>query len=260
MLHINLFKTKRLLLFFALSFAAVCEANAADPELLAVQAAGAYNRKDYVHAAKLYEQIIAQGYESAPLYYNLGNAYFRNNELAPAVLFYEKALKIDPNNDDIRHNIEIVNRKLVDKVEFVPELFYKRWWKQLLNIMSVKSLAIVSFVLLILALAFGALYVASSSLALRKTGFWTGLAFALLFALSLAAGLQRKHYMTRHHEAIVFTPTVNVKSSPDENSKDIFVLHEGTKVVLLDVVDTWQEIRISNGSIGWLPLSDLKNI
>jgi tetratricopeptide (TPR) repeat protein len=229
-------------------------------EQLAAQAAKAYNSKQYPEAITLYGKIIAGGNESSGLYYNLGNAYFRNNEVAEAILYYEKALKLAPNNEDIRHNIEVINSKLTDKVEEVPELFYKRWWKQIVNLMDIDTLASVNILLLTMALLLIAVYIAVSNLLIRKISFWVGLSLLLFFGLGALAASQRNHYLNNQHEAIVFTPTVNIKSSPDDNSKDIFVLHEGTKVTLLDLVADWQEIRIANGSVGWMKTSDIRKI
>lgn len=231
-----------------------------NPEQLAVQATKAFNTKQYPEAIKLYSKIIAGGYESYALYYNLGNAYYRNNEPAEAILYYEKALKIAPNNEDIKHNIGVVNSNLTDKVEKVPELFYKRWWKLILNMMDIDSLAILTIMLLTLALTLIAVYVAIPNLLIRKISFWSGVTLLLFFGVGVTAASQRNHYLNGQHEAIVFTQTVNIKSSPDENSKDIFVLHEGTKVTLLDVVANWQEIRIANGSVGWIKASDIRKI
>jgi len=253
-------KCKKIAVLFAAILLTAFHAAGQSPEQLASQAAKAYNIHQFPVAIKLYEKIIAGGYESYGLYYNLGNAYFRNNELAPAVLYYEKALKLSPNNDDIKHNIEVINNKLTDKVEKVPELFYKRWWKQLLNIMDIDTLATINIIFLTLALLLIAIYIAASNLLIRKFSFWTGFTLFLLFSIGIFAASQRNHYLTNNHEAIIFAPTVNIKSSPDENSKDIFVLHEGTKVTLLDIVADWQEIRISNGSTGWIRMTDIRNI
>lgn len=235
-------------------------AAAQSPDQSAAQAAKAYNSKQYTEAIALYNKILGSGYESYAVYYNLGNSYFRNNETAQAILYYEKALKAEPNNEDIQHNIEVVNSKLIDKVEKVPELFYKRWWKQTVNMMDLDNLATLNIILLTLALILLALYIAVSNMLIRKISFWTALSLFMLFGIGSLAASQRNHYQTEQHEAIVFTPTVNIKSSPDENSKDIFVLHEGTKITLLDVVANWQEIRIANGSIGWIRISDIRKI
>jgi tetratricopeptide (TPR) repeat protein len=253
-------KCKNIAVLIAMLLLVAFQAAAQEPDQMAVQAAKAYNTKHYPEAIAQYEKIIAGGYESYALYYNLGNAYFRNNEIAEAILYYEKALKFAPNNEDIKHNIDVVNSKLTDKVEMVPELFYKRWWKEIVNLIDIDTLAFINITLLTLALVLIAVYIAVSNITLRKISFWSGVSFLLLFGVGVLAASQRNHYLTNQHEAIIFEPTVNIKSSPDENSKDIFVLHEGTKVKLLDVLAEWQEIRIANGSVGWIKASDIKKI
>lgn len=253
-------KCKKIAVLIATILLVAFQAVSQNPEQLAQQAAKAYNTRQYTEAINLYTKIIASGYASYPLYYNLGNAYFRNNEIAEAILYYEKALKIAPNDEDIKHNIEMINSKLSDKVEKVPELFYKRWWKQVLNMMDIDTLATLNIILLTLALVLLAVYIAVSNLLFRKMCFWAGISLLFFFSIGVVGASQRNHYLYEQHEAIVFTQTVNIKSSPDENSKDIFVLHEGTKVTLLDVVATWQEIRIANGSVGWIKASDIRKI
>ena len=253
-------KCKKIAVLVATILLVAFHATAQDPEQLATQAAKAYEVKHYPEAIALYEKIINGGFESYALYYNLGNACFRNNETAKAILYYEKALKIAPNNEDLKHNIEVVNSKLTDKVEMVPELFYKRWWKHIVNIMDIDTLAFANIVLLSLALILIAVYISISNILIRKISFWSGMSLLFIFGVGVLAASQRHHYLTNQHEAIIFTQTVNIKSSPDENSKDIFVLHEGTKVKLLDIIAEWQEIRISNGSIGWIKLSDIRKI
>lgn len=253
-------KCKNIVILAAAILLLAFHAAGQSPEQTAAQAAKAYNSKKYTEAIAAYNKIIAGGYESYSLYYNLGNAYFRNNELAQAVLYYEKALKLEPNNEDILYNIEVVNSKLVDKVEKVPELFYKKWWKQIVNMLSIDTLALVSLLLLTLSIILIAIYIAAVNIMIRKICFWGGAMLLLLFGISITAASQRNHYIVNQHEAIVFTANVNIKSSPDENSKDIFVLHEGIKVILLDEVSDWQEIRIANGSVGWIKNSDLRKI
>lgn len=253
-------KCKKIAVLFATILLMAFHAVAQEPEQMAGQAAKAYNVRHYPEAIALYEKIIAGGYESYALYYNLGNAYFRNNENTQAIYYYEKALKLAPNNEDIKHNIEVVNSKLTDKVEMVPELFYKRWWSQVINLMNIDTLAILNIILLSVALLLIAVYFAASNILIRKISFWSGIFLLFIFSIGVVAASQRNKYLNNQYEAIVFTETVNIKSSPDENSKDIFVLHEGTKVKLLDLVAGWQEIRIANGSVGWIKTSDIKKI
>lgn len=229
-------------------------------EQLAAAAEKAYASGKYDTTAQLYERILKSGYESTVLYYNLGNAYFRQNDIPSAILNYEKALKLDPTHSDIRYNLTIANARITDKVEPIPELFYKRWWKSFMNIFSLDLLAAIVIALLVLSLISTAIYLTSRSLPVRKAAFWTALSLFFLFGLTFYAAQQKEHFIRNHHEAIVFTPTVTVKSSPDNASKDLFVIHEGIKVELLDEIGEWQEIRIANGSVGWLKASDIKMI
>jgi tetratricopeptide (TPR) repeat protein len=253
-------KCKKIAVLIATILLVAFQSFAQSPDQLASQAAKAYNSKQYEESIKLYSKILNSGYESYALYYNLGNAYFRNNENTQAILYYEKALKLAPTNDDIKHNIEVANSKLIDKVEKVPELFYKRWWKDLIYLMDIDTLAMLNILLLTTGLLLIAIYIAALSTLIRKISFWSGLLLLFFFSIGAIAASERNHYLTEQHEAIVFVQTVNIKSSPDENSKDIFVLHEGTKVTLLDTVAEWQEIRISNGSIGWIKSAELRKI
>ena len=253
-------KCKKIAVLVATILLVAFHAAGQSPEQSAAQAAKVYNQKQYQKAIADYEKIIAGGYESYALYYNLGNAYFRNNDNTHAILYYEKALKLEPNNDDIKHNIEVINSRLIDKVEKVPELFYKRWWKLIVNMMDIDLLATINIILFSLSLLLIAIYIAVSNLLIRKFSFWVGVLLFFLFAIGVIAASQRNHYLNNQHEAIVFAPTVNIKSSPDANSKDIFVLHEGTKVLLLDIVAEWQEIRIANGSIGWIKSTEIRKI
>lgn len=227
---------------------------------LAGQARKAYTAGHYPEAIQLYEKILKSDNESAVLYYNLGNAYFRNNEIPSSILYYEKALKLEPNQEDIRHNLNVANSRITDKVEVVPELFYKRWWKAFMDTLSIDTIGIVLILLVTLALLSTSIYLFSKSLPVRKIAFWCGVFLYSFLLISFLAARQKEHHLKFHHEAIVFTPTVTVKSSPDVSSADLFVIHEGIKVVLLDQIGDWQEIRIANGSVGWLKNSDIRLI
>ncbi len=224
------------------------------------KANAAYNNQYYEDAINNYQKIIDAGFESADLYYNLGNAYFKNDEIPSAILFYEKALKLKPNDEDIRYNLDVANGKIVDKIEPVPELFYKRWWRSFYNMFSADTWAKVSvggFILFIILLSF---YLLSKLIRIRKIAFFSGLVVLVITLFTFAVSLQKYHHLTHDREAIVFTPTITVKSSPNPNSVDLFVIHEGSKVEIRDQVGSWYEIRIANGSVGWLPESALKTI
>jgi len=242
-------------ILFKMSFVAA-ESN----EELALRARKAYEKGDYAGSIESYEKILGKGYESVVLYYNLGNAYFRNVNIPSAILFYEKALKLEPNHPDIRHNLLIANSRITDKVEFIPELFYKRWWKSILNSFSLDFAAAGLIVLLTLSLLCAAIFLSSRHIGIRKTAFWSGISLFILFFILIVAARQKEQLLKQHKEAIVFTPTVTVKSSPDDASANLFVIHEGLKVTLLDQIGEWQEIKIANGSIGWLRSGDIRKI
>ena len=253
----SLKQTVALLFFIAAAGIAV---NGQDTEALAVKARKAYDAGKFDQSIQIYEKILAGGLESSVLYYNLGNAYFRNKEIPSALLFYEKALKLDPNNEDIRHNIAISNTRITDKVENVPELFYKRWWKALINSISLDTLGILIILLFVVALVLLGIYLSFQQIHIRKFAFYASITLFIITIIALYAAGQKEHYLQNEHEAIVFTPTVTVKSSPDAASTDLFVIHEGLKVTLLDKIGDWQEIRIANGSIGWLKDNDIRKI
>lgn len=216
------------------------------------QANAAYNAGNYDSAMVFYEQILATDVESVPLYYNMGNAYYKMRNYPMAIYCYEKALKLDPSNDEVRANLDIANLAIVDKIEPVPQSFIVKGWNGLKHSLSGDAWAYVSigaFALLLIALY---LFLRGRRMAWRKLGFFGGIVVALAFALSVLFAAQLKKAATRQDQAIVMTPTVTVKSSPNEASVDLFVLHEGTKVSLLDEADGWCKIKIANGSIGWL--------
>jgi tetratricopeptide (TPR) repeat protein len=246
--------------FLIIFLFAVNTAFSSAEQVILTKANKAYSVGSYTVAADLYQKVITAGFASPELYYNMGNTYFKMNDYARAVLWYERARRLDPGSEDINFNLNVANTKISDKIEPLPELFYKRWFNSLVQLFSVDTWAMICIVMFITGLLGFVLYVASRVLLLRKIGFWA--AFGLLF-LSISAGSMAwcgYHYTITASEAIVFAPTITVKSSPDEKSTDLFVLHEGTKVRLLDNISGWYEIRISNGSVGWLPQTSLEKI
>ena len=212
----------------------------------------AYNEGEYMQAVGLYKQVTDQGFESAELYYNLGNACFKSNQTTSAILYYEKARKLDPTDPDILFNLSLANSRIIDKIEPVPEFFVKKWFRSIRETLSPDEWAWLSVISFLVVLAAGLMFLLSSSIIIRKISFWTA-AILLFISLSSIALAYRSHsWHTGRHEAIIFTPTITVKSSPNENSVDLFVIHEGTKVEITDELEDWSEIRIANGSIGWV--------
>ncbi len=212
----------------------------------------AYTENKFNVAIDLYKKVIAAGYESSELYYNLGNAYFKANDFPSALLYYEKARKLDPSDEKIEFNINVANTKIIDKIEELPLPFYKRWWSAFQEWFTVDTWAVISLVFLFALLVSVAVYLVGNTVAIRKVFFWFGLLFLLITFFSGINAYSRYRNFKDSREAIVFEPTVNVKSSPDAESQDIFVIHEGTKVTVTDKVGAWIEIRIANGSDGWI--------
>ena len=231
----------------------------AQQELL-VKGDSAYNTEAYNEAVGYYEEVLDQGYESAELYYNLGNAYFNLNKLPEAILNYERAKVLDPGDEDIAFNLSIANSRIPDKIESVPEIFYVRWWKSLRNSINLHYWTLSSLLVFALIVFSAGLFFLSRSIVMRKFAFWTG-GLMIILGIGIFSMTYTKYDMqSRHTEAIIFEPTITVKSSPNQLGKDLFVIHEGTKVFILEEINHWCNIRIANGSEGWLPAASIKRI
>jgi len=233
---------------------------AINPDSLIASANTAYNQGLYDSALNTYSKVINEGVESGELYYNMGNAYYKNSDVASAILYFEKAKKLLPNDADIQYNLNIANSMIVDKIEKVPELFYHQWWNTIYNIMGADAWAIfalISFSLLIVTIG---LFILSKKRGDRKLSFYVGVLFLAITIASSALASQKYYLNIERKGAIIFTSSITVKSSPTQNSVDLFVIHEGTKVKIIDRIDNWVEIKIQNGSTGWLPEKSIKEI
>lgn len=242
---------RSLIIIFAVIAAQFVQAQSVDE--LFTAANGQYNNGCFDSALATYNLIIEREYESAMLYFNIGNTYYKKHNYPMSILYYEKALKLNPNSDDIKQNLAIANLHISDKIEPMPEIFLKRWWHSLTNVFTTDTWAIITVAMLAIVLGSLILFFKSHRRALRKTGFFAALITLIMFIISLIIAIQKYNYISNHDEAIVMTPTITVKSSPTATSVDLFVLHEGSKVSILDETGTWRKIRIANGSTGWLP-------
>lgn len=243
---------KRYTLLILMSLFALVGRAQQSAEVWFEQANAAYNAGNYDSARIVYERILATDMESVPLYFNLGNTYYKMREYPMAIFYYEKALKLDPSNEEVQTNLAIANQAIVDKIEPVPQSFIVKGWRNARASLSGDQWAwcsIVTFALLLFDLF---LFLRSRKMAVRKLGFFSGIVFLLAFGLSVIFAMQLKQASENQDQAIVMTPTVTVKSTPNEISVDLFVLHEGTKVDILETNEGWSKIRIANGSVGWL--------
>jgi tetratricopeptide (TPR) repeat protein len=239
-----------LLLFLPLSGHAVTKA----------EADSAYIRGQYQQAIKDYEMLLKQG-ASADLYYNLGNAYYRSENITRAVLNYERALLLSPGDRDIRFNLQIARAKTIDKIVPESEMFFFTWYRSLVNLMSVDAWAWTALIALALLIVLLLIYLFSERIWLRKVGFFGGFVLLILFALSNLFAWQQKQDLLFRKGAIVISPSVTVKSTPAKNGTDLFILHEGTKVSITDgTMKGWMGIRIADGKEGWIESNMIEEI
>ena len=220
----------------------------------------AYMKNDYAAAIQIYETLLQQG-EAAELYYNLGNSYYKSNNIAKAVLNYERALLLSPGNADVRANLEIARAKTVDKVTPIPDIFFVAWIKALVNRLGVDTWAKLGITFFLLFLISCALFFFSKQVGMKKTGFIAGI-FFLVFTIccNLSASYQKDKLLNRTG-AIVLSPSVTVRSTPSESGTSLFILHEGHKVEIKDdTMRDWKEIQLEDGKVGWLPASAIEII
>jgi tetratricopeptide (TPR) repeat protein len=219
-----------------------------------------YQEGKYEESIELYQKIISEGYESPSLYFNLGNAYFRSNKLGKSRTYYEKALKLDPNNEDVITNLEYLKKILVDKFEDIPELFLKTWIRSLISLRNSDQWALISMISFVFAAFLYSLYLLFRKRSLRKTGFYGGTSLLLIALLSFIFSWKQRNTEIIPSSAVVIDYLVNVKSTPSNTGTDLFVLHEGARVWLEDKAGEWQEIKLSDGRKGWLPSATIENI
>lgn len=221
----------------------------------------AYTDGKFADASTAWTSIEESGQKSAKLYYNLGNAWFKQGNYPKAILNYERALRLDPSYSDARYNLEFTGNFVQDKIEPVPEFILKSVARKVCYVMSSNVWAVIFLVLLAAALMMGLLFLLGSSVGKRRAGFYCGIVLLLLSAGALSFSAWQKSDSMKTDTAIVMSPVSSVKSSPSSgSSKDLFVIHEGTKVTILDEVGSWKNISLADGRQGWLPAADLEVI
>ena len=239
----------RRVVFFLFTFC-VCFAYAQSPTQLFDIANAAYKNKNYDLSVEAYQKLIGQGYKSAEVYYNLGNSYYKNNQIGLSVLNYEKAHKLAPSDEDIRYNLKLANLKTVDRINPVPLLTVVEKWDHFITSQSSHSWAIVSIAFVWLALISFSIYLFVSSF--RRAGFYLGL--FLLCSAGFFAWLSYAQTQAEFgaNQAILTTANAYVKSAPDASGTDLFMVHEGIKMNILDKVGDWSKVRLADGKVGWI--------
>ncbi len=220
----------------------------------------AYNQKQYHQAIKSYESLLRSG-GSVDLYYNLGNAYYRTGNISRAIINYERALLLDQGDEDVRHNLKIANGKTVDKIVPRSRVFFVEWYNSLKNCIGIDKWINLGFISLALIFVFAVFYLFPKRVLIQKIGFFGSLFFAVIFLFSTLFAYEQNRKLVSHSEAVIVSPIVLIKKSPSSGGMDLFILHEGAKVEILDgVLMDWKEIRLPDGRKGWVESSHIERI
>ncbi len=211
-------------------------------------------------AIESYESVVNSGLESGALYYNLGNAYYKNNNLPKAILNYERARLLMPHDKDIKYNLEMCNTQITDKLSTVDEFFLITWFKNLRNKTKSDTWALFSMLSFCIAVASTGVFIFAKSRSLKQLFFALGILFLLSTIITFNFSAKQKSLLTNRDHAIVFSPSVAIKSSPSESGTELFILHEGTKVKVIETVGNWNRIQISDGNEGWAPSQTMEII
>ena len=249
-----------LVVCIAMPSAAHAQKSAAPVHVTKAMGDSAYVRQQYQQAIADYEALLKKGV-SADVYYNLGNAYYRTDNITRAVINYERALLLSPGDPDIRVNLQLARSKTIDKIIPESEMFFVTWYRSLVNIMSVDGWATMSLVSLAIAIILALCYLFSGRVWMQKTGFFGALAMIVIFGLSNLFAWQQKDQLVNRTGAIVISPAAAVKSTPANGGTDLFIIHEGTKVEITDSsMKEWKEVRIADGKEGWIKASMIEMI
>ncbi len=219
----------------------------------------AYNGKNYEKAISLYLQCLDEGYHDAFVYYNLGNAYLKNDQIGKAVLYYEKAHRLAPNNEDISYNLAFANSKTIDKVE-EDMFFLRRWTNSFVQLFSVQGWAILSIIFAGLFCLSFALFLIAKKSQWRVGLFFSMIVLAVCLLVSIIVGTVAQKRLKATNEVVITQLNVTVKSMPDESGTDLFSVHEGIKAKITDVADKWIEVKFANGEKGWIPEESAEKI
>lgn len=219
-----------------------------------------YAEGNYEEAIKEYQTILDADNISTDVYYNLGNCYYKTDNISKAILNYEKALKLKPDNEDALFNLAMANKLTVDKIDRLPELFIGNTWRNLITSKTVDNWAYYTIGLIFLSLLFFVAYLLMHQMITKKVSFYAGLFFLGLSLFTFLMASQHNGIVKSASEAIIFAPTITIQSEPNENAEALFTLHEGTKITLLEENNDWSKIKLPNGNVGWIKSDEIEKI
>lgn len=219
-----------------------------------------YQNGDYNKALEGYQTILDNGYESSELYFNLGNTYYKLDLIGKSILNYERAKKLDPSNEDIVFNLKIVELRTVDKIDEIPQFFLKEIGANLINSLSSDTWSILSILSFSFASLMLILFLFSSSSTFKKTSFLVATISVLIGLFTIISASNRATIEIEGNKAVIMNATAYVKSSPSEESTDLFILHEGTRCIIEDSVGEWFKVKIADGNVGWVSQSAIERV
>lgn len=252
-------KTFKLFIFFLCTFLySFAKANESNP--LIDSANLAYSKGDFNRATQLYSTILTEGKEAPEIYFNLGNTYYKSNNIAFAILNYERAIKLSPDNEDFIFNLKLATQKTEDKIDAAPQLFLLQWKNGLMNLLTEKGWSQLCILFIILSLILFALFFTLQKRSLKQLGFFGGITLSII-SISTFFIAQHKYYQTKNSSAAIITSAaITVTGSPNEKGTKLFILHEGTKVYITQEDVSWVEIKIANGNTGWIKKTEMQKI
>jgi tetratricopeptide (TPR) repeat protein len=243
---------------FLLFFSVITLANEKDSVLIRAQEY--YALGEFSKAIEQYKSLSEISWISADLYYNIGNSYFRNNDIKSAILYYERARRLSPNNEAINENLALARSLIFDRVEALPEPFFMKMSSTVRDLFSARTWAALSISTFIAALMFTLIFLFLRKIQIRKLAFGLSICCIVLSMTTFCLSYFQKKNVERTDEAIVFVPSVILKSSPTDSGNNLIVIHEGLKVQIVDQIGDWYEVRIANGNKGWMRVNDLRII
>ena len=243
------------LLFFISNFAF-----AQNAERMFIDANDFYKKEQYQKALKLYKQIDSLGVHSSELYHNLGNTYYKLNKVGPSIYYYEKALLLNPQNEDVQNNLVFARRLSLDNIEELPKTVFQKFNSNYLQKLSYNQWAMVVVGFSFLVSLFFLIYYFSSSSSTKRLFFIMSLIATILLVVSTVITFNQFSFAKNNKVAIVFAEETEIRNAPTFNSENVFTLHEGTKVVVLDTIDEWKKIKIADGKIGWIIAEEIKEL
>ena len=249
---------QRLILILSVILSYGISAIAQSPDVK--QANSLYSKGNYADAAKLYEKVLSTKGVAPELYFNLGNAYYKSNEIGHSILNYERALRLLPTFDDARYNLEIAQLKVVDNVSQNQQFFIGRWADGFVKMFNSNQWFWISFTLFLVTLILLFIFIFGPSRQMRKIAFYFAGVILGISLLSFVFSGIRKDQLLNHRDAIIMSGVVSVKGSPDKSGTELFQLHEGTKVSIKSTLGSWTEIKLGNGNVGWVEQENIERI